>query len=73
MQYKAPIRSQTPGPAMPGSVSVQSTGQHKGTQWANPSTSQIGLTLMSIVICVSQQLPLRLMLHTKPWRLISAW
>lgn len=32
MQDKAPIRSQTLGPAMPGNVSVQSTGQHKGNE-----------------------------------------
>ena len=49
MQDKALIRSQTLGPAMPGNVSVQSTGQRKGTLLANPSTGQIGPTLLSIV------------------------
>lgn len=49
MQDKAPIRSQTLGPAMPGNASNQSTGQHQGIQLANPSLGQIELTFLSIV------------------------
>ncbi|EBF4784799.1 hypothetical protein AC369_20290 [Salmonella enterica subsp. diarizonae] len=39
MQHKAPIRSQTLGPVMPGKYQNQTTGQHKGIR-ANPSTGQ---------------------------------
>jgi len=47
MQHKAPIRSQTLGPAMPRDISIQSTGQGKGIVFANPSTGQIGLMFLS--------------------------
>lgn len=49
MQHKAPIRSQTLGPAMPGNISIQSTDQRKGTSFANPNTGQIGLMFLSII------------------------
>ncbi|POG18503.1 hypothetical protein CF117_19250 [Aeromonas veronii] len=49
MQHKAPIRSQTLGPAMLGNISIQSTGQRKGIMFANPSTGQIGLMFLSIM------------------------
>ncbi len=49
MQHKAPIRSLTLGPAMPGNISIQSTGQRKGIMFANPSTGQIGLMFLSIM------------------------
>ncbi len=37
MQHKDPIRSQMRGPAMPGNISIQSTGQRKGimSDWAD--------------------------------------
>ncbi len=49
MQRKAPIRSLTLGPVIPGNISIQPTGQRKGIMFANPSTGQIGLMFLSIM------------------------
>lgn len=48
MQHKAPIRSQTLGPAMPGKYQNRTTGQHKGIR-ANPSTGQSDPVFESIL------------------------
>ena len=46
MQNKAPIRSQTLGPATLGERRTRPTGQFQGSS-ANPSTGQIGPTFRS--------------------------
>lgn len=70
MQDKAPIRSQTLGPAMPGNVSVQSTGQHKGNEsvqsqhgsdWADVrehselSIPTVAFTIQALLHVISRQ------------------
>jgi hypothetical protein len=48
MHHKAPIRSQTLGPAMLGKYQNRTTDQHKGIR-ANPSTGQSDRVFESIL------------------------